>query len=84
MSKKLRGSIMLLMTAMIWGLAFVAQSDGMNYVGPFTYNASRTLLGGVVLIPVIALFRLIPQKNKADAGNEGVTNSICTSIRKTN
>lgn len=66
MSKKLRGSIMLLMTAMIWGLAFVAQSDGMNYVGPFTYNASRTLLGGVVLIPVIALFRLIPQKNKAD------------------
>ena len=66
MSKKLRGSIMLLLTAMIWGLAFVAQSDGMNYVGPFTYNACRTLLGGVVLIPVIALFRLIPQKNKAD------------------
>ena len=64
MSKRSRGNIMLLLTAMIWGLAFVAQSDGMNYVGPFTYNACRTLLGGVVLIPVIALFRIIPGKEK--------------------
>ncbi len=59
---RLRGNIMLLMTAAIWGLAFVAQSDGMNYVGPFTYNACRTLLGGFVLIPVIALLRLLPDK----------------------
>jgi drug/metabolite transporter (DMT)-like permease len=60
---KLRGSIMLLITAAIWGLAFVAQSDGMNYVGPFTYNACRTLIGGFVLIPVIGLLRLLPDKS---------------------
>ncbi len=57
MIKHLRGNILLLITALIWGTAFVAQSEGMNYVEPFTYNAMRTLLGGLVLIPVIAAFR---------------------------
>ncbi len=57
MIKHLRGNILLLITALIWGTAFVAQSEGMNYVEPFTYNAMRTLLGGFVLIPVIAAFR---------------------------
>lgn len=56
MKKRLRGNILLLITALIWGSAFVAQSEGMNYVGPFTYNAVRTLLGAVVLLPVIAVF----------------------------
>lgn len=54
---------MLLMTSLIWGTAFVAQSEGMNYVGPFTYNAMRTLLGGIVLIPVIMLFRFPDRKS---------------------
>lgn len=47
---------MLLITALIWGSAFVAQSAGMEYVGPFTYNMSRSVLGFAVLIPVILLF----------------------------
>lgn len=67
MIKQLRGSILLLITALIWGTAFVAQSEGMRYVEPFTYNALRTLLGGVVLIPVIAGSRLIGQKSRAPA-----------------
>ncbi len=57
MVKRIRGNITLLITALIWGTAFVAQSEGMNYVAPFTYNAMRTLLGGLVLIPVILIFR---------------------------
>ena len=57
MIRKMRGSVMLLITALIWGTAFVAQSEGMNYVKPFTYNAVRTLIGGVVLIPVIFLLK---------------------------
>ena len=44
---------MLVMTALIWGIAFVAQSEGMNYVGGFTFNACRFLIGGAVLIPCI-------------------------------
>jgi drug/metabolite transporter (DMT)-like permease len=51
----LRGSIMLLVTAFIWGLAFVAQSVGMDYVGPFTFNSVRSLIGGLVLIPCLLI-----------------------------
>ena len=38
----LRQSLLLLLTATIWGVAFVAQSVGMDYVGPFTFNAVRS------------------------------------------
>mgnify|MGYP000644651185 CR=1 FL=1 len=40
-------------TATIWGVAFVAQSVGMDYVSPFTFNGVRSIIGGLVLIPVI-------------------------------
>lgn len=56
-SRSLLSSGMLMLTALIWGIAFVAQSEGMNYVGGFTFNASRFLIGGVVLIPCIFLLR---------------------------
>lgn len=51
----LRQSLLLFLTAVIWGVAFVAQSAGMDYVGPFTYNGVRCILGGLVLLPCIAL-----------------------------
>ena len=44
---------MLLTTAIIWGVAFVAQSVGMEYIGPFTFNFVRNMIGGFVLIPCI-------------------------------
>lgn len=49
--------MMMLLTAFIFGIAFVAQSDGMNYVGGFTFVGCRYLLAGTVLIPVIVFFR---------------------------
>lgn len=52
---RLRASALLLLTAVIWGVAFVAQSVGMDYVGPFTFSSVRNLIGGVVLLPCIAL-----------------------------
>ena len=52
--KKLRGNLMLLLTALIWGSAFVAQTVGMDHVGPFTFNCVRMFLGALVLLPVIA------------------------------
>lgn len=67
MSKKMRGNLLLLFTALIWGTAFVAQSEGMAYVEPFTYNAMRTLLGGAVLIPVIAVFRGAGRRKRTTA-----------------
>ena len=48
---RLKGNVLLLITATIWGVAFVAQSVGMDYVGPFTFNAVRFLIGGIILIP---------------------------------
>ncbi len=50
---QVKNSLLLLLAAVIWGVAFVAQSVGMDYVGPFTFNAVRSLLGGIVLIPCI-------------------------------
>ena len=48
---QLKNSLLLLLTATIWGVAFVAQSVGMDHVGPFTFNAIRSIIGGIVLIP---------------------------------
>lgn len=75
MSKKMRGNLMLLLTALIWGTAFVAQSAGMDHVQPFTYNGVRTLIGGLVLIPVIMLFdRLKPADSRPSAAEQKVIN----------
>jgi len=54
MNFKIRQSLILLLAATIWGVAFVAQSEGMKNVGPLTFNGIRSILGGLVLIPVIA------------------------------
>lgn len=54
-TKQLRNTLLLVLTALIWGCAFVAQSVGAEYVGAFTFLASRSWLGGIVLLPVIAV-----------------------------
>lgn len=56
MNKQIKGTVMLTLAALIWGIAFVAQSVGMNYVGPWTFNCTRSILGGLILIPVIFIF----------------------------
>jgi len=49
----LKSDILLLITATIWGFAFVAQRVGMEYVGPFTFNGVRFALGCMVLLPLV-------------------------------
>ncbi|PJI08306.1 MULTISPECIES: DMT family transporter [Clostridium] len=56
-SKSFKANVILLITALIWGLAFTAQSVGMKYVGPFTFNGVRFILGAVSVIPIIYFFR---------------------------
>lgn len=53
--KEWLGALLLLLTSFIWGLAFVAQSVGMDYVGPYTFNFSRFFVGAIVLIPFVAI-----------------------------
>ena len=80
MNKKmqLRNSLFLLLTATIWGTSFVAQSVGMDYVGPFTFNMLRCLIGGIVLIPCIFLLnKIAPQEKKV------LTEQECKKEKKT-
>ena len=77
----MRQSLLLFLTAVIWGVAFVAQSAGMEYLGPFTYNGVRSVLGGMVLLPCIALLHRMQAKESGpengsraegtDAGKRG-------------
>lgn len=56
MKNRIQGSISLLLAVIIWGSTFVAQSLGMDHVGPFTFQAIRCGLGAIGLLPVIFLF----------------------------
>ncbi len=51
--KKLKSIMLLFITAIIWGCAFVAQSVGMDYVGPFTFNGLRFIIGALTLLPAV-------------------------------
>ena len=64
---RMKNNVLLMLTALIWGCAFVAQSVGMDYVGPFTFNMARFLIGAIVLLPVI-WFMDRQQKTGAEKG----------------
>jgi len=55
MSKQLKSSVIILIATIIWGSAFVAQSIGMDHIGPFTFQTARCLLGAFALLPIIAV-----------------------------
>lgn len=55
-------SLLLFLAACIWGVAFVAQSVGMDYMGPCTFNGIRFLIGGTVLLPLVYV-RVKKKKN---------------------
>ena len=54
-SLKLKNSFLLLLTAFIWGIAFVVQDSGGDALGPFTFNCLRAFIGGIVLLPTIKI-----------------------------
>lgn len=84
----LRSSAMLTLTALIWGVAFVAQSEGMNYVGGFTFNACRFIVGGMVLIPCIFFLRRgngdqwakLDRTEQAKRRKTGIIGGICCGV----
>lgn len=82
----LKNSLILLLTATIWGVAFVAQSVGMDYVGGFTFNWVRSIIGGIVLLPVIYFLNrqkapeaLTPEEKKASRKTL-LTGGVCCGI----
>jgi drug/metabolite transporter (DMT)-like permease len=85
MSTKLRGNLMLFLTALIWGVSFVAQKAGMEYIGPFTFNGIRFLVGSIVLIPLILIMGRIQTKKDSGEPAYGSAQSkiVNTNERKT-
>ena len=68
---KLKNALILALTAFIWGTAFVAQSVGMDHLGPFTFNGVRNFIGGIALLPCIFLLQKIEGNTKEkDSGSK--------------
>lgn len=68
--KQLKGNLLLLTTATIWGAAFVAQRVGMDYVGPLTFSWARFVLAVLVLIPVVRIMDRSSKKKALENGSE--------------
>ena len=75
-----RNSCLLLLTAIVWGMAFVAQSAGMEHVGPFTFNSVRNIIGGLVLIPVILTIRKINGEQRPFVTKIELIGGVCCGV----
>ncbi len=80
---KMGSNVLLGLAAFIWGIAFVAQRVGMDYVGPFTFNAARFIIGGLVLIPCVFYMRKNGETKKENRKGEkkaSIIGGICCGI----
>ncbi len=68
---KAKGPILLLITAILWGFAFVAQTTASSDIGPFTFNASRNIIGAVFLTGVIAMRKRLGHDEAPQLGSDG-------------
>ncbi len=78
----LKSSLLLFLAAFIWGIAFVAQSVGMDYMGPLSFNGARFLMGGTVLLPVV-FFRRKKKKEKGIVSADlktTITGGVCCGL----
>lgn len=76
MKKQVRGNLLLIITSFIWGFAFVFQSKGMEFIGPFTFNSLRLIVGALVLLPFTFIEAKLLKKNNDES-------KIKPSIKKT-
>lgn len=65
-----KNAMMLMLAAFIWGTAFVAQSVGMDHLGPFTFNGVRNFIGAAALLPCIWFLDRLNSKEKTGNGME--------------
>jgi len=75
-NRRLVANLLLLLTAAIWGFAFVAQRVGIQYVGAFTFNGIRFALGALSLIPLIIFF----DKRKQNSDNSKVEPNLKSTL----
>ncbi len=78
---RLKNGLMLFLTAFIWGTAFVAQSVGMDYLGPFTFNGIRSMIGGAALLPCIWIIQKMNGKpDGTESKKDLITGGIACGI----
>lgn len=77
MNHNLKYNFLLMLAALIWGSAFVAQSVGMDYLGPFSFNCVRSFMGSAVLLPVIWF---MDRQKKGTAGNNGAVSAKAEAV----
>lgn len=66
--QKLKGNLLLLLAAFVWGISFIAQSKGVELVSPVAFIGIRTMLGALVLVPVILIVDFGKKKKGIPAG----------------
>ena len=76
----IKGNLLLLITAVIWGISFVAQRVGMESIGPNTFNGLRTMLGALVLIPFILLREKTGKSKPTDRKRLLIGGVICGAL----
>lgn len=76
MKNKVSSILLLFLTAMIWGFAFVSQVEGGKYLGNFYYNGIRFIMGGLILIPVIMIF----EKQSPQSTKISVLSGVCAGV----
>lgn len=84
MNKTTRNQILLILTALIWGVAFVAQSEGGDAVGAYSFNCVRSLIGSAVLLPVLLLLDKLGLTSRKPESREEkkvlLTGGICCGV----
>ena len=65
-----RSTILLISASLIWGFAFIAQSVGMDYLGPLSFNGTRFILGFAVLAPLAIMRARMAKKNETQRGTK--------------
>ena len=82
--RRMEGTLVLFITATIWGFAFVVQSVAMDSIGPFTFNGARFLLGGVTLLPLLFCRRYLrfgaEYRRSAGESRARGKNAVCGGI----
>lgn len=71
MKQQIKSSLILLLTATIWGVAFVPRAMAWEYIGPFTFNAIRCVLGELVLTRIILVLKKKKETGARKSGKRG-------------
>ncbi|MBQ9984536.1 MAG: DMT family transporter [Lachnospiraceae bacterium] len=72
MNQRMKGNLLLFLTAFIWGCAFVAQRTGMEYIGPLTFNGIRSIVGGVTLLIYLFVRTRLQKKTESNVKDESL------------